>query len=46
MAIALEQQVFTLEQPLSIFSLYNPETKDSQANEMTKLAKRVFLYCL
>jgi syntaxin-binding protein 1 len=40
----LEQQVFTLEQPISIFSLFNPETKEIHQAELSRMVKRLLCF--
>ncbi|TPX69077.1 hypothetical protein SpCBS45565_g02765 [Spizellomyces sp. 'palustris'] len=39
--IAYEPQVFTFEQPLSLFPLYNPQAASHQAGEITSIAQRI-----
>ncbi len=42
--LAFEQQIFTLEQPLSPFHLYNPGNLNVQNLELSRIAKRVSIH--
>ena len=42
--IAFEQLVFTLEQPIAPFYLYNSDSAAVANKELDKIAKRVILY--
>jgi hypothetical protein len=44
--LAFEQQVFSLEQPLSPFHLYNPESTIAQTNELNRISKRVCIFVI
>ncbi len=44
--IALEQQVFTFDMPLSLFPLYAPSGASQQNFELEKISKKVFSWVL
>ncbi|KAL2915942.1 syntaxin binding protein 1 [Polyrhizophydium stewartii] len=39
--IALESQVFSVDQPLAPFSLYNPMSQQAQNNDLQRMSKRI-----
>lgn len=44
--LALEQQAFTLDMPLSLFPLYSPSAFATQNDELTKISKKVSIQVL
>lgn len=46
MYVAWEQQVFSLDLPLSLFPLYAPAAYAAQGGELVKIAKKVQLHSL